>query len=394
MKVIKKFGLVTIMVTWIGVFCACDDIIDVNIDDISVSQKSGSDDKASDDVSKAFAIAYQEFYTTIPSAFDAVNLANLAEKRGWITDVAKLPAPPEDADSVSYKIVYSDIVRYSELQPEEYQMKEQIQAMTWQAMATGKDDNLMQYLKQNSLEEKYLEICDKKKKKSEDRVPGKSISTTAFTSTSLQDGDVFLKYDSSSSGSSNGSSGGSSSGSNVMNWLVPGKWGHAAYIDIQKRTLNDNHYLLSSSNQTDRYEANPNNVMGRSGYDKVVGYWTTASEVAVCRVNNTTAAKRRASLDYIIAYHMNKPWTPLTTRSANDKFYCSKIVYRGWLSQGYELEPHNNWIPIPVFDHWAYYKIGFIKIWYPVFRTEYIKDMWVTPTDLDVCSATYRIATY
>jgi hypothetical protein len=97
---------------------------------------------------------------------------------------------------------------------------------------------------------------------------------------------------------------------------------------------------------------------------------------------------------------MKNPWSPLVSRKSNAEFYCSKVVYRGWLSQGYELEPHYSsvtglpWITIWVFDHWDYKKVWFVKIYYPVFRREVIKDIWVTPTDLDACSSTTRIATY
>jgi hypothetical protein len=171
-------------------------------------------------------------------------------------------------------------------------------------------------------------------------------------------------------------------------------------MDIQKRALGDNHYLLSASDKTDKYIAQPGGVNGRSGYDMVKGYWSETTEVAVCRVNGASTSKQRAALDYIVNSYMGKQFSFTTSREANDKFYCSKVVYRGWLSQGYELEPHYSsvtglpWPTILVFDHWEYKKVWFVKIWYPVFRQGFLKDIWVTPTDLDACSATTRVAYY
>ncbi len=52
------------------------------------------------------------------------------------------------------------------------------------------------------------------------------------------------------------------------------------------------------------------------------------------------------------------------------------------LSQGVELEPHNNWIKFYEFWRWNYKKVWGIKIWYPEFKAVRYKDMWVTPSDL------------
>jgi hypothetical protein len=90
---------------------------------------------------------------------------------------------------------------------------------------------------------------------------------------------------------------------------------------------------------------------------------------------------------------MGKPYSVFTNRTDNGSFYCSKVIYRGWLSQGYELEPHDGWYWIYE-PYWAYKKVWGIKIWYIAFEKVTYKDTWVTPSDLDNCSATQRIATY
>lgn len=205
-----------------------------------------------------------------------------------------------------------------------------------------------------------------------------------FRSNNYINGDIFLKYDKSSSSSSNSSSSSSSSGSNILNWLIPGKWGHAAFLDVDKRAEGGNNYLLSASNETDQ----PNDgKMGRVGYDRVDGYWSKATEIGIYRVKNLNISKRRAAI-VNAANYINKPWSVNTTRSSNDEFYCSKIVYRGWLLQGVEIEPHKisgtnmPWPKVLSFWRWNRKKVGFIWITYPEFRWVEITDFWVTPTDL------------
>jgi hypothetical protein len=91
---------------------------------------------------------------------------------------------------------------------------------------------------------------------------------------------------------------------------------------------------------------------------------------------------------------IGKPWTATCKRTSNDKFYCSKIVYRGWLSRGIELEPHDNWNTILQFWRWNYRKKWGVKFWYPEFHWVTYKDAWVTPTDLDDDNNTERISTF
>lgn len=370
---------------------------------------------------KAFDDARAEFFAGIPSAFDAKKL-----KPKGIQDIADIPAPPtEEGDEITYEVEYSDSVSYSEIAEEEYDVQERIQALAMESQLTGDATALQEYLQEVGLYDRFLEIVSKYNLEQHTKnlsVKRKAILKSKFYNRTFRDGDIFVKSDASSAAISGGSvAGGSSSmssGSSVasgassiligtLGYLILGKWGHAAFLDAERQLAYSNYLLLSSSNETDVYESNKSpqslyeainlKFLGRVGHDRVEGYWTNATEVAVTRPRGTTASQGRAAIMYARQFS-GKPWGIATTRTDNSVFYCSKLVYRGWLSQGYELEPRKYdstglpWVPYPVFSHWAYKKVWFAKIWYPVFRTEYVKDTWVTPKNL--YEATDKVASF
>lgn len=206
-----------------------------------------------------------------------------------------------------------------------------------------------------------------------------------------------MKYDKSSSASS-GFSGGSSSGSNIVGWLIPGHWDHAAFFDKDKYGHGTNYFLFSASNETEEHKNNPG-VLGRVGYDAYKDYWNIATEVAVDRVTAASHGQAANAVLYSRQFIMRE-FNFFTTRANNKIFYCSKTVYRGWLSQGYELEPHKDsytglpWMPVLKFWRWNYKWVWFVKVWYPEFKWVIVKDAFVTPTDLDEDNNTYRYQLY
>ncbi len=345
-----------------------------------------------EDTYAKFKAARDAFYDGIPSAYDMSNydidilLANIT------------PPEMEEGDSISWEPEFIETDEILELDPDQYGIKENIEAYSYQASITGNSQPLFNYLNSVGLMGKYnsvflgfslQDLIDYIKSQMQSLPPSK------FMSDDFIEGDIFLKYDVSSSGSSNGGS----SGSNVSGWLTPGKYGHAAYLDVNQRSLNTGYYLESASNETDEQVANPVTNGGRVGYDKVIGYWSEATEVAVSRVQNSNTNQRTIAVNSMQQYFGNQ-WGVFNKRSTSNDFYCSKVVYRGWLSQGIELEPHIisgtsiPWIRVPAFSHWAYKWVWFVKVWYPVFNIITIKDSWVTPSDLDDDSETTRIDTF
>lgn len=368
--------------------CKKDEMSDIETNNKDVDKPLRLDD----DSNAKFKAARDAFYDGIPSAYDMSNydinvlLANLN------------PPEIEEGDSISWDPEYIETDEIIELDSDQYGIKENIQALAYKASITGNSTPLFNYLSSVGLMNKYnsvfsgfnlQDLIDYILSKM------KSLSPSKFISEEFIEGDIFLKYDVSSSASSNGGS----SGSNYANWLTPGKYGHAAYLDNIKRGNGGNFYLESSSNETDEYINNTTGALGRVGYDKVIGYWSEATEVAVSRVQNSNPNQRTSAVNSMQQY-FGHHWGIFNKRDASNNFYCSKVVYRGWLSQNIELEPHvisgTNipWIHVPVFSHWAYKWVWFVKVWYPVFNMKTIKDSWVTPSDLDEDSETIRIDTF
>jgi len=384
-----SFRLISILLFIILTTTSCkkDELsaIETNNNNIDVNKPLRIDD----DIYAKFKDARDAFYDGIPSAYDMSNydidilLANIT------------PPEMEEGDSISWEPEYIETEDMIELDPDQYGIKENIQALAYQASITGNSTSLFKYLSSVGLMSKYNSVFSGFNL--QDLIDFilsqmQSLPPSRFESEEYIDGDIFLKYDVSSSGSSNGSS----SGSNLSGWLTPGKYGHAAYLDNDKRSGGGNFYLESASNETDEQVANPVAIGGRVGYDKVIGYWSEATEVAVSRVQNSNPSQRTAAVNSMHQYFGNE-WGIFNKRSTSGDFYCSKVVYRGWLSQGIELEPHiisgtsMPWIRVPAFSHWAYKWVWFVKVWYPVFHMVTIKDAWVTPSDLDDDNQTIRI---
>lgn len=296
-----------------------------------------------------------------------------------------MPPPPPEAEFIDYTPFIIDEKEAIETELENFGVIAEIQRLAMDAKMTGDDTKLINYLKRNNL----YELCQKKADESvidddreEDEWGGfggssggsdgkHSLSVENLQSEDFIDGDIFLKHDKSSSGSSN--NGNSSSGSNIVNFFI-GHWGHAAFVDVEKRGNDKSYFLLSANVETEQGKS-------RVGYDKIKDYWSIATEVAICRVKNQSQYERKKSIEYAREF-IGKPYNIACKRMSNSHFYCSKVVYRGWLSQGVELEPHNNWIKIFKFWRWNYKKRIGIKWWYPEFKTIYIKDPWITPNDL------------
>lgn len=222
-------------------------------------------------------------------------------------------------------------------------------------------------------------------------------------------GDIYVKHGRSSKGASSCSLPSNleyTPNENVIDAVIPGRWKHSAMMDTMSREkYGRNGCLLSASDRTDAYEGDERTiydgpiVIGRVGYDKFDGYWDEAEEIGVYRVSNASQEQRDQAVLYARSYK-RIPYSFTTLRCTGLRFYCSKLVWRGWYSQGYDLEPREDsftgfpWIPILVFWRWNYERVLFFRIWYPEFRLYWLRDIWVTPTDLTKTRDTHLIKCY
>lgn len=358
-------GIILLIAT-VFVSCQKDDLISGTPSIKAIDESDWNKDGDVQAAFKAFADAKRDFFDGIPSAMD--NLKKKPRTVKEILDTLTLPKGVTRAQAFKTAVILPDTIT-RELDPKNAGIKENIVGLAWEATYTKDNSKLISYLEETGLYDKYLKVCKKYNIEQHAKnlsLRKKSTNVSKFQSSQYIDGDIFVKYDISSSGSVT-----------FLGLLCPGKWTHSAFLDAQKRNLDpNNHYLLSASDDNDQGGA-------CVGYDRVDGYWTAAAEVCVDRVKGATAAQRRGAIVYAKQFIGNSFMFIPYNRGANYFYYCSKLVYRGWFSQGYELEPHYDdftglpWIPYLEFVGWS-------DTWipYPEFRWEAIPDMYVTSSNL------------
>lgn len=145
-------------------------------------------------------------------------------------------------------------------------------------------------------------------------------------------GDIFLShsYDSSQAGSSVA----------LLNTLTRGYFKHAGIMD-KRRSSDSDYCILSASNNNDHFKKGVSSGLGAVGYESMTTWSDSGIAVGAVRVKNTTAAQCNAALDAGKNW-LGKPYGLSLDRDSNSSFYCSKVVYRCWLSQGRDLE-YNTW---------------------------------------------------
>lgn len=159
--------------------------------------------------------------------------------------------------------------------------------------------------------------------------PSRSISKTTVAN-STKTGDIFLShsYDSSQNGSSVA----------MLNALTRGYYKHAGVID---KRISGDACILSASNNNDHFDKNKDSGLGAVGYEYISSWTSSGIAVGVARVKNATTSQCNAALDAGKKF-IGKPYGLNLDRSSDSSFYCSKVVYRSWLTQGYDLE-YNTW---------------------------------------------------
>jgi hypothetical protein len=227
-----------------------------------------------------------------------------------------------------------------------FSLQDQITGLAWEAYLSGDSSELMDFLESRNLTSLYENIVQEYAIADANEVLGKKAETRAITETffdSYIDGDVFLSYSK------------EDSSSKLIGFFIPGHWKHAGFMDRTNPWNSDPNWCVLSANSGTTH-----------GF--AVGYesrakWAASTAVAGLRVRGRTDTKARAALDYSRQY-LGQPYSVFTSRSSNSSWYCSKVVWRGWDSQGIDLE-YNTWY--------------------------YWRGQWVTPQDLWDDSDTYFI---
>ncbi len=242
----------------------------------------------------------------------------------------------------------------------EIPLKDSIISAAWEAYYTDDLTDLNKLLEENGLNDKLQIIIDKydlseqqkilnmKSKRLKYGLTGsdtvsRKVSESFFNNSNFLDGDIFLSYKISGSSSFL-----------PVGLLIPGHWKHSGiYAKTKPFSSNKSYSILSASNKTSHGFA--------VGYESRIK-WSEEDAVAALRVRGRTNAKALAAVDYGSQF-VGREFSFSASRTSNDTWYCSKVVYRSWLSQGINLEP----------------KIGFF-------------DFHVTPQNIWDDSDTYWIA--
>ncbi|MDD7416426.1 MAG: YiiX/YebB-like N1pC/P60 family cysteine hydrolase [Treponemataceae bacterium] len=219
-------------------------------------------------------------------------------------------------------------VRSSESISEENELVGKIISAAWMTTYTNEYDEFIKLLKDNGLYKDAIKITKKYNVKQNERIvnsnnfSSRSINSDFFTNSELRDGDIFLcsaldsAYNSSSA---------------VAAIFIKGEWKHAGLFVSSRR--NSQYPIFSASTFTDTSEQRTGNFVGYDNRDM----WIVRGRTQARRVRNSTPYQGTAALNYVQQFY-GKKFNLLAYRNTDTSWYCSKLVYRAWLSQGYNLE--------------------------------------------------------
>ena len=109
-------------------------------------------------------------------------------------------------------------------------------------------------------------------------------------------------------------------------------------VTLDSKTLgwNHGHAGIVDFNKNRVIEANPGEgVQSKLSYNK---YWKSVNTDELY-VGGASQSNYKTAVNYA-AKQIGKPYTIMTTLSNTDKWYCSKLVYKAWLSAGYNVGDH------------------------------------------------------
>lgn len=231
-------------------------------------------------------------------------------------------------------------VSEAEIDPEDYStwpLADRLEAAAWLGILNDDADETIKIAKEFGVYDELMDIIEQydlencvKIRNAGARNSSRSISSGTIKD-SAQTGDIFLShsYDSSLAGSSVA----------MLNTLTRGYYKHSGIYDEDKGGEN---CILSSSNDNDYYVKGVSTGIGAVGYESIKKWTSSDKAVGVVRVKNATEDQCRAALDEGKKW-LGQPYGFSLNRDSNDSFYCSKVVYRCWLSQGFDLEYNTAW---------------------------------------------------
>lgn len=201
-------------------------------------------------------------------------------------------------------------------------VKDYIICLAWEAYYTGDTTELESYLQEKGYYEHYQYILDK--------YDTSQVTTRSFSSSgggggngnkfydlmnkNWLNGDIFVCYT-----------------DDFIAKLIPGRWKHSGMMDKDRKNTGSDYFILSASNKTDE----SGSAMGYVGYESI-DKWAGEDEVAVYRVQGRTEATGRAAVAYGKQFR-GREFNFKISLDDDNGWYCSKVPYRSWLSQGVQF---------------------------------------------------------
>lgn len=159
--------------------------------------------------------------------------------------------------------------------------------------------------------------------------------------------------------------------------LVPGYYQHAGIYDTRGWGNRSDLRILTASavQETHDFDIARYGDLSNAciGYESV-HFYGSVPVTHIYRVSGSTSSQCENALDYGKQFHGIK-YDILASKTSNTGWYCSKLVYRCWLSQGYNIQ--NPLFYIYILENWKWKKV-------PVYGA------WVTPDELGKDSNTTR----
>ena len=198
--------------------------------------------------------------------------------------------------------------------PEEMTLRDYITGLALEAGMSGDSSKLMTFLDDNGLKDIYDAVYESHNAEECNRILAErgSRSITPDYANSFGIGTIFLWYGISP----------------ATEWLIKGHWKHAALRGINnldKQTITAGSSVGNGPNGVNYYR-----------YDQTIKDGNTS----VWWVGGATAAHGQGAVNYA-ASQLGEPFGIMSAHDDTTAWYCGKIVWRSWYSQGWNIEEHD-----------------------------------------------------
>lgn len=225
--------------------------------------------------------------------------------------------------------------------PAPFTLRDMINAKTYESAMKGDSNILINYLRENNLEEAYNTASQTRFGNAQYQVAlnnttSKMILESSMTYNLLQDklqsflfgktGDILINIDTISPAGI------------ALEGTV-----HSGILDRERLIAGNTYCVLSASDWNDSIAPSDWHYFwnARVGYESREKWIQDPQGFIVRRVNDRTDANARLALDNVASYFLGKLYSFVATKEDNEYWYCNKVVWRCWKAVGIDLQDVN-----------------------------------------------------